>query len=122
MKILITTTFIFFSSFVFSQDFQVNAPKSNSNSDLIITEEAPQTQGLLQMADELPKVGTYQIIFENNTPKRELEKETLFLVNKKRKAEEVEYLIVDKNTKIKILPYSIIYANDFVPVATYITE
>ena len=114
MKLLITTILFMTitTSFLYSQN-EVSK---------IAKEEQVQTASGISFAKELPKEGTYQIIYNATESIPTIDNEILFTVNKKRKAEEVAYIIVDKNTKIKILPYSIIYAKDFVPVATYITE
>ncbi|MBW6484492.1 MAG: hypothetical protein K0B10_15735 [Vicingaceae bacterium] len=113
MKTLITTILITITtSFLYSQNEAL----------IIVEEEQVQTVSTISFAKELPKEGTYQIIYKATESIPTIANEILFTVNEKRKAEEVEYIIIDKNTKIKILPYSIIYAKDFVPVATYITE
>ena len=113
MRNLITTILITVtSSFLYGQ----------TEVSKIVEEEQTQTVSSISFAKELPKEGTYQIIYRATESTPTITKEILFTVNEKRKAEEVEYIIVDENTKIKILPYSIIYAKDFTPVATYITE
>jgi|TARA_R110000787_G_scaffold118649_2_gene229527 hypothetical protein len=114
MKFLITTvSFITFTtSFLYSQN---NVSKT-------VEKEQVQTISEITFAKELPKEGTYQIIYKATERIPLIDNEILFTVNEKRKAEEVEYIIVDEQTKIKILPYSIIYAKDFTPVSTYITE
>lgn len=114
MKTLITTILLMTitTSFLYSQNEVVE----------IVEEEQTQTASTISFAKELPKEGTYQIIYKATESIPTIADEILFTVNEKRKAEEVEYIIVDEQTKIKILPYSIIYAKDFTPVATYITE
>ncbi len=114
MKNLITTILLMTitTSFLYSQN-EVSK---------IVEEEQIQTASGISFAKELPKEGTYQIVYNATESMPTIDNEILFTVNEKRKVEEVEYIIIDKNTKIKILPYSIIYAKDFVPVATYITE
>lgn len=113
MKLLLTTIFFMtITSFLYSQN-EVS---------IIVEEEQAQTVNEISFAKELPKEGTYQIIYKTTESTPTIEDEILYTVNEKRKAEEVEYIIVNEKTKIKILPYSIIYAKDFVPVATYITE
>ena len=114
MKLLITTILFMTitTSFLYSQN-EVSK---------IVEEEQVQTASTISFAKELPKEGTYQIIYNATESIPTITNEILFTVNEKRKAEEVEYIIVNEYTKIKILPYSIIYAKDFVPVATYITE
>lgn len=114
MKLLVTTIFFMTitTSFLYSQN-EVS---------IIVEEEQTQTASGISFAKELPKEGTYQIIYKATESIPTIANEILFTVNEKRKAEEVEYIIVNEQTKIKILPYSIIYAKDFVPVATYITE
>ncbi|HEY9082180.1 MAG TPA: hypothetical protein VIN73_02515 [Vicingaceae bacterium] len=113
MRNLITTILITVtSSFLYGQ----------TEVSKIVEEEQTQTVSSISFAKELPKEGTYQIIYKATESTPTITNEILFTVNEKRKAEEVEYIIVDENTKIKILPYSIIYAKDFTPVATYITE
>lgn len=114
MKNLITTILFITitTSFLYSQNVVSK----------IVEEEQVQTASGISFAKELPKEGTYQIIYKATESIPSIANEILFTVNEKRKAEEVEYIIVDENTKIKILPYSIIYAKDFTPVATYITE
>jgi len=114
MKNLITTILLMTitTSFLYSQNAVVE----------IVEEEQIQTAGGISFAKELPKEGTYQIIYKATESIPSIDNEILLTVNEKRKAEEVEYIIVNEQTKIKILPYSIIYAKDFTPVATYITE
>jgi hypothetical protein len=95
---------------------------SQTDSKEIYIEENITTSSEIAFAKELPKEGTYQIIYKATESAPTIANEILFTVNEKRKAEEVVYIIVDEQTKIKILPYSIIYAKDFVPVETYISE
>lgn len=88
----------------------------------IVNEESMTSSSEIAFAKELPKEGTYQIIYKATESAPTIANEILLTVNERRKAEEVVYIIVDEQIKIKILPYSIIYAKDFTPVATYITE
>ncbi|MDQ3191200.1 MAG: hypothetical protein M3Q58_06380 [Bacteroidota bacterium] len=95
---------------------------AQSGAESIVDNEIPFTSGVIELVKELPIEGTYQIIFQKNTEKREISDETLFLVNRKREFNNIVFMEIDKNTKIKIMPYIEINSKSFSPLPSFIIE
>lgn len=104
---------IFSGNYAFVQEitFPANKPTALSTN-----------SGTPEIVNEIPKEGTYQIIFKNGTPQFTLGDEILFQVNHLRAYENVVIIYVDVNTQINIIPYKLIYDPNFVPLPTYVFE
>jgi len=95
---------------------------SQENPNVIIHSEKPITMGSIAPAKELPKAGTYQIIFKNGVAKREIEQAYLFLIDEKREYDNFVFIDIDSNTQIKIAPFRVINSPTFEPLPTIIYE
>lgn len=99
-----------------------NTAFAQSSENLIYLEESPLTSSEITMANELPKEGTYQIIFRNSEAEIPISDEQLYLVNHKRDVLVVVYIIINPDVKIKILPYNEINDPGFEPVPTIVFQ
>lgn len=86
---------------------------SQETSPVIVKQESSFTAGTLAQARELPKEGTYEIIFKNGAAKREIEESVLLQINEKREYYHTVFIDVDANTQIKVLPFSVINSPEF---------
>jgi hypothetical protein len=103
-------TMIAFCFFIFTAKAQTAPPNT-------VFEAAP-----LQLVEQLPQDGTYQIILKKGSEQVQVADAILKQVDKNRQYDKESFLKVDEKTRIKILPYTTIQAKDFKPVDKYAYE
>jgi hypothetical protein len=113
--ILFFSSLVIFGSTAFSQETSPHKIEA-------IHIPVPIQSGSPVIANEVPKEGTYQIVFKNGTTQHPIDNQILFQVNHLRAYENVIIIYVDQNTQINVLPYEVIYDPNFIPVPTYIFE
>ena len=102
------TLFLFFCLpiFAFSQE--------------IVSQEAPQSTGLLQAATELPREGTYQIIIHGSNTEMAVDEAILLQVNHQRALNEDTSLYVSPQVSVLIYSIQKIRDKDFIPGPKYV--
>jgi hypothetical protein len=76
----------------------------------------------LQLTEEQPLEGTYQIVLKKGSVQVQLSDQMLKQIEQNRHHDTETYLKVSDDVKVKILSYSTIKASDFKPVDLYSYE
>jgi hypothetical protein len=100
----------------------INSCFSQNNTDQIVENNEIQTNSFLSQADELPTVGTYQIMATNETFISDITNQILYQVNYKREVSNETTIVINANLKIRILPYDVIRSANFSPIKMYSYE
>jgi hypothetical protein len=82
-----------------------------------IIEAAP-----LQLVEQLPIDGTYQILIKTGTEKVQVSDDILKKIDSNRQYDKEFFLKLNENARIKILPFTVIQATDFKPLEKYAYE
>lgn len=89
--------------------------------DVVVASEK-EYSSTLKNADQLPLVGTYQIIVDNEDIVTNITEAILLQVKAKRESNTISYIIINDYVKIKILSYKVINSQGFIPLKEFSYE